>query len=214
MLSKCESQIQNLQKKQKENKMKLMFVSDIHGSYADLQQVFDVFQKEKADKLIILGDYLNHGPRNPLPQSYDTKKCAELLNSNKTSIIGIKGNCDSEVDQMMLDFSVLEPTSRIFLLDNSSDSPSEVCLFLHHGHQFTEEKLISILPKNSVVLSGHTHIPVLYEKEQLIFVNPGSISIPKSEDGKCYGIIEVQETKKSIEIKGLFDSEQKKCLIF
>ena len=194
--------------------MKLMFISDIHGSYADLQQVFDVFQKEKADKLIILGDYLNHGPRNPLPESYDTKKCAELLNSNKTSIIGIKGNCDSEVDQMMLDFPVLEPTSRIFLLDNSSDSSSEVCLFLHHGHQFTEEKLISILPKNSVVLSGHTHIPVLYEKEQLIFVNPGSISIPKSEDGKCYGIIEVQESKKSIEIKGLFDLEQKKCLLF
>ena len=120
-----------------------MFVSDIHGSYADLQQVFDVFQKEKADKLIILGDYLNHGPRNPLPQSYDTKKCAELLNSNKTSIIGIKGNCDSEVDQMMLDFPVLEPTSRIFLFDNSSNSSNEICLFLHHGHQFTEEKLIS-----------------------------------------------------------------------
>ena len=214
MLSKCENLKQRKNKTTKDVKMKLMFISDIHGSYADLQQVFDVFQKEKADKLIILGDYLNHGPRNPLPQSYDTKKCAELLNSNKTSIIGIKGNCDSEVDQMMLDFSVLEPTSRIFLFDNSSDSPSEVCLFLHHGHQFTEEKLISILPKNSVVLSGHTHIPVLYEKENLIFVNPGSISIPKSEEGKCYGIIEVQESKKSIEIKGLFDSEQKKCLIF
>ena len=118
--------------------MKLMFVSDIHGSYADLQQVFDVFQKEKADKLIILGDYLNHGPRNPLPQSYDTKKCAELLNSNKTSIIGIKGNCDSEVDQMMLDFPVLEPTSRIFLFDNSSNE-----IFVFNLLSKTEEHAFS-----------------------------------------------------------------------
>ena len=77
-----------------------------------------------------------------------------------------------------------------------------------------KEKLISILPKNTIVLSGHTHIPVLYEKEQVKFVNPGSISIPKSEDGKCYGIIEISESKKSIEIKGLFDLAEKKCLLF
>ncbi len=198
--------------------MKLMFISDIHGSFNDLQQVFNVFQQEKAEKLIILGDYLNHGPRNSLPESYDTKKCAELLNQNKTSIIGIKGNCDSEVDQMMLEFSVMEPTSRIFLFDdskgNSNGNSCEVCLFLHHGHQFTEEKLLSILPKNTVVLSGHTHIPIITEKNDFVFVNPGSISIPKSEDGKCYGILSIEKSKKSVEIKGLFDSLVKKCLLF
>ena len=164
--------------------MKLMFISDIHGSYADLQQVFDVFQKEKADKLIILGDYLNHGPRNPLPESYDTKKCAELLNSNKTSIIGIRGNCDSEVDQMMLEFPVLESSCRIFIDD--------ISVYLHHGHKNTTEELSKFLPAKTVVLSGHTHIPIIIEENELIFVNPGSISIPKSEEGRCYGILSVE----------------------
>ena len=206
MLSKCENLKQRKNKTTKDVKMKLMFISDIHGSYADLQQVFDVFQKEKADKLIILGDYLNHGPRNPLPESYDTKKCAELLNSNKTSIIGIRGNCDSEVDQMMLEFPVLESSCRIFIDD--------ISVYLHHGHKKTTEELSKFLPAKTVVLSGHTHIPIIIEENEFIFVNPGSISIPKSEEGRCYGILSVEKDKKSVEIKGLFDLEQKKCLLF
>ena len=97
--------------------MKFMFISDIHGSLLDLQQAIKVFESEKADKLIILGDYLNHGPRNPLPEGYDTKQSASLLNEYKKKIIGIRGNCDSEVDQMMLEFPVLESSCRIFMDD-------------------------------------------------------------------------------------------------
>lgn len=186
--------------------MKFMFISDIHGSFLDLQQAIKVFESEKADKLIILGDYLNHGPRNPLPEGYDTKQSASLLNEYKKKIIGIRGNCDSEVDQMMLEFPVLESSCRIFMDD--------ISVYLHHGHKNTPEELSKFLPAKTVVLSGHTHIPKIQEENSLIFVNPGSISIPKSENGKCYGILSVEEDKKSIEIKGLFDSLVKKCLLF
>ena len=183
-----------------------MFISDIHGSFNDLEQAFNIFQQEKADKLIILGDYLNHGPRNPLPEGYDTKKCANLLNQYKKSIIGIRGNCDSEVDQMMLEFPVLESSCRIFVDD--------ICLYLHHGHKNTNEELAKFLCEKTILLSGHTHIPIIIKENDFIFVNPGSISIPKSEDGKCYGILSIEKEKKSVVIKGLFDSLVKKCLLF
>lgn len=190
--------------------MKLMFISDIHGSFTDLVQCIKVFREEKADKLIILGDYLNHGPRNPLPEGYNPKKTASLLNENKDKIIGIRGNCDSEVDQMMLDFPVLETSSRIFLFNNNL----EYCIFLHHGHQLVKEKLSDILPKGCIVFSGHTHIPLIQQENELIYVNPGSISIPKSDDGKCYGILDFVDDKISIKIRGVFDSSEKKCLLF
>ena len=95
--------------------MKLFIISDIHGSLIAFEKALNQFEKENADYLVICGDFLNHGPRNNIPAGYDTKKLAEKLNSYKEKIIGIRGNCDSEVDQMILDFPMMAPFSNIFL---------------------------------------------------------------------------------------------------
>ena len=173
-----------------------MFISDIHGSFLDLQQAIKVFESEKADKLIILGDYLNHGPRNPLPEGYDTKQSASLLNEYKKKIIGIRGNCDSEVDQMMLDFPVLAPISNVIL-------PNNMRVFIHHGHLYSQEDCKKLLPKQSIVVSGHTHIPLLEKNDDIIFLNPGSISIPKENSLPGYAIINSDEKSVAISIHTL-----------
>lgn len=162
--------------------MKFLIISDIHGSALSLQTVLNTFSNQ-VDQIIICGDFLNHGPRNPLPEGWDTKKTAELLNSFKNKIISVRGNCDSEVDQMVLEFPCLSPYSTIYTDNNRR-------IFIQHGHLYTTEQLVTLLPKETIVISGHTHVTLAKEQDGLYFFNPGSVSLPKCEDGKTCAIAE------------------------
>lgn len=167
--------------------MTFLILSDIHGSAECLETALASFEN-KVDAIIMLGDYLNHGPRNPLPQGWDTKKTAELLNERKDKIICVRGNCDSEVDQMMLNFPCLNAYTMLAM----PASKKIRRLFIHHGHLYSREELSDWLPKGTIVLSGHTHVTVLEEENGIFYFNPGSISLPKCDDGKTCGILEVQ----------------------
>ena len=165
--------------------MKFLVLSDIHGSAESLEKALASFEKD-CDAIILLGDYLNHGSRNPLPQGWDTKRTTELLNSRKEKLICVRGNCDSEVDEMMLTFSCLNAYTTVAL----STAKGIRRVFLHHGHLYDREKLSSWLPKGRIVLSGHTHVTLMEEENGLFYFNPGSIFLPKCEAGKTCGILE------------------------
>ena len=188
--------------------MTFLILSDIHGSAACLETALASFES-KVDAIILLGDYLNHGPRNPLPEGWDTKRTAELLNARKEKLICVRGNCDSEVDEMMLKFPCLNAYSTIALPTQGGIRR----IFLHHGHLYDRAKLSSWLPKGTIVLSGHTHVTVMEEENGLFYFNPGSISLPKCEDGKTCGILEAESGKlktESCKIKiGLYSIEGK-----
>ena len=171
--------------------MKFLILSDIHGSASCLETALASFE-ESCDALILCGDYLNHGPRNPLPEGWDTKKTAEILNARKDKILCVRGNCDSEVDQMMLNFPCLNAYTTLAI-----PAPAGLRrIFVHHGHLYSREELASWLPKGSIVISGHTHVTVLEEENGIFYFNPGSISLPKCDDGKTCGILETSESGK------------------
>jgi putative phosphoesterase len=161
--------------------MKLLLISDIHGSIYYARKAMDVFEKESADLIVILGDFLYHGARNPLPLDYNPKEAAQLLNIFADRIIAIRGNCDSEVDQMVLDFPIMSDYS-IVLHNNRR-------LFLTHGHIYNEGNLPR-LSKGDVFISGHTHIPKAEKKGNIIIINPGSITLPKENNPNTYGLLE------------------------
>lgn len=155
--------------------MKYLIISDIHGSYKYLE---DVLNKESFDKLILLGDILPHGPRNDLPVNYNPKKVMSILNQIKDKIICVRGNCDAYVDQMVLEFPIL---------DLGLVVDEQRCFYLTHGHIFNPNNLLPV--NNSVVLYGHTHISKIEKIGNNFYINPGSISIPK--DGyHSYAILE------------------------
>lgn len=160
--------------------MKYLICSDIHGSFYNCRKIIDQFNSLKCDFLIILGDILYHGPRNELPEGHDPKMVAVLLNELKDKIIACRGNCDCEVDQMVLDFPCMQDYSLI--LDDG------IKIFCTHGHLFTSES------KNihyDVFFSGHTHIQVLERGiNNCIVCNPGSISLPKASSSSGFAIYE------------------------
>ncbi len=157
--------------------MKLIIASDIHGSATYASRLFDLIEAEQPDRIALLGDLLYHGPRNDLPQGYDTQRVASLLNTKAEHIIAVRGNCDAEVDQMMLDFPCMA--------DYTTIADGEFTLFCTHGHIFspptdhTAPDTIPALPSHSAFLSGHTHIKTLVEHGDILYVNPGSVSLPK-----------------------------------
>lgn len=160
--------------------MKLMFASDIHGSLPAAERVLSLFAQSGAQWLVILGDVLNHGPRNALPEGYAPAQVAERLNSVAERIIAVRGNCDSEVDQMLLHFPITAPWQQV-LMENSR-------LFLTHGHLFGPDNLPS-LAAGDVLVYGHTHIPVAEKRGDIFLFNPGSVSIPKGEFTASYGLL-------------------------
>ena len=160
--------------------MKLMIISDIHGSYNDLCHVINIFEEEKCDKLVMLGDILYHGPRNDLPEGYNPKACIALLNTYTDKILSVRGNCDAEVDQMVLNFPMRADYLEMYL-DNHK-------FFFTHGHIYDEDHL-PLLKQGDIFVYGHYHKPVAYEKEGIYRFNPNSISLPK-EGVKSYGIYE------------------------
>lgn len=152
--------------------MKFLIASDIHGSAYFAKELLDRFNEEKADKMLLLGDILYHGPRNDLSKEYNPKEVIEMLNTIADKVLSVRGNCDSEVDEMVLDFPVMADYALAVIGDKT--------LFLTHGHK-TFKKV-----GNSIVLSGHTHIPVCYEEDGCIKINPGSVSIPKENSPNSY----------------------------
>ncbi len=150
--------------------MKLFVASDIHGSYYYCKKMIDKFNEDNYDYLVLLGDILYHGPRNELSMEYDCKKVAKLLNQYKDKIVAVRGNCDAEVDQMMLDFSIQE--NNMLIINNDKK------IFLTHGHNYSD---CNIPPLRDIdyLFFGHTHRKMLREVDGIIFANPGSISLPK-----------------------------------
>ena len=165
----------------KEKNMKYMIASDLHGSAAGCRSMLEAFRRENAGRLFLLGDLLYHGPRNPLPQEYDPKMTAAMLNEIKESILCVRGNCDAEVDQMLLQFPVLAG----YALAETEGLE----LFLHHGHIYGEDSLPP-LQREVVSVYGHTHIFRAEEKEGRIYVNPGSVSLPKGGNPATYAVLE------------------------
>ena len=163
--------------------MKLLIASDIHGDSVCCQTLLDVAEKECVDRILLLGDLLYHGPRNDLPEGYAPKKVIEMLNSVADKLICVRGNCESEVDQMVLNFPVLSETAIFF------DGSRELYIFMSHGHKFSPENP-PILPKGSVFLYGHTHIPKICRSGEIVCINPGSVSLPKENNKKSFALYE------------------------
>lgn len=161
--------------------MKLMIASDIHGSAYWCRKLCEKFNSENPDRLLLLGDILYHGPRNDLPREYDPKSVIKMLNFIADKIICVRGNCDTEVDQMVLDFSIMSDSTVIY------DGETEI--FAMHGHNIDLPKLQKI-KKGTVVMCGHTHIREDTIKDGLRYVNPGSVSIPKADTRNGYVIYE------------------------
>lgn len=157
--------------------MKLVIASDIHGSAYYCRLLRERFFEEKSDKLLLLGDLLYHGARNPLPREYGTLACAEILNSMKEHILCVKGNCDSQVDTLVLEFPV--EADFAYLL------AGERTIVATHGHLTP-----AALKKGDVLLNGHFHVPAYEERENCTYVNCGSVSIPKENSPHSYLVLE------------------------
>lgn len=161
--------------------MKFLIASDIHGSayYCDL--LLKAIETEKADRVLILGDILYHGPRNDLPKNYAPKKVIEMLNPLKDKLLCVRGNCDTEVDQMVLDFPILADYAVIPVGDR--------LIYATHGHNFNENNLPP-MSQGDILLNGHTHVSKCVEHSDFIYMNPGSVSIPKEETPHSFMTLE------------------------
>ena len=162
--------------------MKLMIASDIHGSAYYCKQLLRAFEKEAADRLLILGDILYHGPRNDLPREYTPKEVLAMLNEMQDKIFCVRGNCDTEVDQMVLSFPILA--------DYCILTAGERLIYATHGHNHNLQALPPLQP-GDILLHGHTHIPA-WEPfgDGNLYLNPGSVSIPKNGSAHSYMTLE------------------------
>lgn len=161
--------------------MKLLIASDIHGSAYYCELLLKALEREGANRLLLLGDILYHGPRNDLPRDYAPKKVIEMLNPLKDKLFCVRGNCDTEVDQMVLSFPILA--------DYAVITAGERLIYATHGHNYNEAKLPPI-SDGDILLNGHTHIPKCTEHENYTYINPGSVSIPKENSPHSYMIFE------------------------
>ncbi|HIY17941.1 MAG TPA: phosphodiesterase [Candidatus Blautia avistercoris] len=161
--------------------MKYMFASDIHGSAYYCRKMLKAYEDEGASRLILLGDILYHGPRNDLPKEYAPKEVIQLLNEKKDHIYNVRGNCDAEVDQMVLDFPVLADYA-LLELDGKT-------FYASHGHIYNEGNLPP-LKEGDIFIHGHTHVLRAEKKEHYTILNPGSVSIPKEGNPPTYAILE------------------------
>ncbi|MBQ4424193.1 MAG: phosphodiesterase [Lachnospiraceae bacterium] len=161
--------------------MKWLIASDIHGSEACLEKLEKRMEEEKPDRILLLGDLLYHGARNALPDGYDTIGCTARLNHWKDRITAVRGNCDSEIDQTVLEFSIMSPSAVIF--------DSGLMIFATHGHLY-DEHFLPPLGGVDVLLCGHTHVPACRDHGNFVYINPGSVSIPKSGSAHSYMTLE------------------------
>lgn len=154
--------------------MKYLICSDIHGSIDSANKLIEVFTNQKCDNILLLGDVLYHGPRNDLPANYNPKMVIEALNLISNKILCVRGNCEAEVDQMVLKFKIYD------YLDLDING---IKAHLEHGHHLDEYNGLA-----DIILSGHTHIPVLEKINNIIYLNPGSTTIPKNNSKRGYAI--------------------------
>ena len=176
--------------------MKYMIASDIHGSAYYCERMLEAYRREGADRLILLGDILYHGPRNDLPRDYAPKRVIELLSAMKDEILCVRGNCDTEVDQMVLPFPILADYA---LLEVNGST-----VFITHGHKHNLTALPP-LKAGDILLHGHTHVPACIKQDGITYLNPGSVSIPK--DGSAHGYMMLEDgvfTAKSLEGEDVF----------
>lgn len=157
--------------------MKWMIASDIHGSLYYCVQTLEAFRREGADRLLLLGDLLYHGPRNDLPKDYNPKEVIGLLNEYKDAIVCVRGNCEAEVDQMVLQFPVLADYCLI--------PHGKRVIFATHGHHHNPQTPPP-LKEGDILLNGHTHVPKCEECDGFLYMNPGSVSIPKEDSWHGY----------------------------
>ena len=162
--------------------MKWMIASDLHGSAYYCRKMLEAFEREGADRLFLLGDLLYHGPRNDLPREYAPKEVIPLLNEKKEKLLCVRGNCDAEVDQMVLEFPVMA--------DYAVLPVGQRLIYATHGHIYHVKNLPPLAP-GDVLLHGHTHVPAWTEFGQgNLYLNPGSVSIPKENSPHSYMILE------------------------
>lgn len=176
--------------------MKLMIASDIHGSLYYCQKMFCAYEREQATHLVLLGDLLYHGPRNDLPRDYSPKAVIPLLNSWKTELCCVRGNCDAEVDQAMLEFPILSDSLLLFLESRT--------VFATHGHIY-HEKNLPALQHGDIFLQGHTHLLAAEKRNGYLFLNPGSVSIPRNGNPHSYlvyedGVFTIKELEEGREL--------------
>ena len=162
--------------------MKIFFASDIHGSFSACRQVLERLKAENADRFYLLGDLLYHGPRNDLPDSYQPKEVIRLLNECEITPLCVRGNCDAEVDQMVLTFPIMADYSLLPLEGNR-------CAFVTHGHLFNTENPPPHRP-GDVLIHGHTHVHCAVNAGDYTYINPGSAALPKEGQPKSYMIFE------------------------
>ena len=164
--------------------MKLMIASDIHGSARYCRELLEAFDREGADRLLLLGDILYHGPRNDLPEEYAPKQVLAMLNARKDRIFCVRGNCDTEVDQMVLEFPIL---ADYCLLPVGSR-----LIYATHGHLWNET-CPPPMAEGTVLLNGHFHVPACTPHGNYLYINPGSTSIPKG--GSAHGYLMLEDGK-------------------
>ncbi|MBR2889499.1 MAG: phosphodiesterase [Oscillospiraceae bacterium] len=156
--------------------MKFLIASDIHGSAFWCGKLMEVLEQEQPDKLILLGDMLYHGPRNDLPRDYCPKQVIPMLSAHRDKILAVRGNCEAEVDQMVLPFPCMA--------DYALVQAEGLTLYLTHGHHHSPDNLPPLEP-GSVFLSGHTHVKLDDVRNGIRCLNPGSVSIPKDGSHSC-----------------------------
>lgn len=173
--------------------MRYMIASDIHGSAFYCRKMLDAYEREGADRLVLLGDLLYHGPRNDLPKDYAPKEVLAMLNARKKDLFCVRGNCDTEVDQMVLEFPMM---AEYCLLELDGQ-----LIYVTHGHQHNIQHP-PMLKQGDILLTGHTHIPacedvLLEDGTTFMYLNPGSVSIPKEHSAHSYMIVENRNAKKT-----------------
>ena len=162
--------------------MKYLIASDLHGSAYYCRKLMEAYDREQPDRLVLLGDLLYHGPRNDLPRDYAPKEVIPMLNAHKENILAIRGNCDAEVDQMVLDFPIMADYA-VLQLENGQT------IYLSHGHIYHEGNLPP-MKKDDIFLYGHTHVLRAEKKDGIVYLNPGSVSIPKEGNPPTYALLE------------------------
>lgn len=161
--------------------MKWFIASDLHGSALYCKKMLEACDREGADRLLLLGDILYHGPRNALPEEYGTSEVIRMLNGRKDDILCLKGNCDTEVDEMVLEFPLIPGFAVI--------TAGKRLIYATHGHRYNDDWLPA-MHENDILLHGHTHIPRCQERWGTLFWNPGSVSIPKGGSEHSYMTLE------------------------
>lgn len=164
--------------------MKWMIASDLHGSVYYCEKLLEAIKREKPGRILLLGDILYHGPRNDLPKGYDPKAVTAALNPLKNQILCVRGNCDTEVDQMVLDFPILADYCVLDL--------GERAAIAAHGHHYSMESLPP-MKAGDLFLQGHTHVPGHWVKDGILCLNPGSVSIPKEQSWHGYLMLDQKE---------------------